>query len=76
MAALTYSIPEAADALGISSWLAYRLVSTGELPSVPMGPRRRVVPKTALDMFLERAVTQTGPTVTPAADGPVCEAAG
>lgn len=48
MARLTYSVPEAARMLGISTWLAYRLVASGELPSLRLG-RRVVIPRKGLE---------------------------
>lgn len=51
MARLTYSVPEAAKALGISEWLAYRMVKSGEIPSRRYG-NRIVIPKAALDAAL------------------------
>lgn len=51
MAKLALSIPEVAEQLGISTWLAYRMASDGRLPTIPAG-RRRVVPKAALERML------------------------
>lgn len=50
------SVSEAADALGISASLAYRLVGRGELPSVRLG-RRLVVPRVAIERMLTSAPT-------------------
>ena len=44
---LVFSVPEAAELLGISRALGYELVARGELPSIRLG-RRRVVPRVAL----------------------------
>jgi len=44
---LVFSVPEAAELLGISRALGYELVARGELPSLRLG-RRRVVPRVAL----------------------------
>jgi predicted DNA-binding transcriptional regulator AlpA len=40
----TVSVPEAARALGISSWLAYELIKRGEfpVPTLRLGARHRV----------------------------------
>lgn len=51
------SVSEAADTLGISTSLAYRLVGRGELPSVRLG-RRLVVPRAAIDRVLAMAVAR------------------
>jgi excisionase family DNA binding protein len=48
---LTYSVPEAAALLGISSWAAYEAIKRGELPARKIG-RRIVVPKIQLDAWL------------------------
>lgn len=53
---LVYSVPEAAEALGVSAWLAYRLIARGELPAIRLG-RRVVVPKIALDAFCKAAAS-------------------
>lgn len=37
-----FSIAAAAEALGISRPTAYRLVETGELPTIKIGKRRKV----------------------------------
>jgi excisionase family DNA binding protein len=44
---LTYTVPEAAELLGISRSSAYECVRRGELPALVLG-RRIVVPKHAL----------------------------
>ncbi len=54
MAPLVYSVPEAAEVLGVSPWLVYRLVAEGDLPSVRLGDRRLVVPHLALEAHLNR----------------------
>ncbi|MBO0755441.1 MAG: helix-turn-helix domain-containing protein [Bradyrhizobiaceae bacterium] len=48
----TYSIPEVAKILGISTWSAYELAKNGKLPVIKLG-RRRVVPDRALEKMLE-----------------------
>jgi excisionase family DNA binding protein len=50
---LTMTVTETADALGISRNTAYQLVRKGDIPSVRLG-RRLVIPKTALNAWLER----------------------
>jgi excisionase family DNA binding protein len=49
---LTYSIPEAAALLGISTWSYYQGVRRGELPALRLTPRRLVVPKVQLEALL------------------------
>jgi len=36
---LAVTVPEAAEMLGVSRWQAYKLVRTGAIPSVKLGPR-------------------------------------
>jgi len=50
---LTFTVTEAARALGISRGLAYEMVKTGEIPSVRFG-KRLVVPRRALEKLLEQ----------------------
>ena len=50
---LTFTVTEAARALGISRGLAYEMVKTGEIPSVRVG-KRLVVPRRALEKLLEQ----------------------
>jgi len=51
VARLTYSVEEAAQALGISRNSAYAYVKNGTIPSVRVGARL-LVPKGALDRLL------------------------
>ena len=51
---LVYSVAEAAQVLGVSTSLVYRLVNEGELPSVRLGDRRLVVPHLALEALLNK----------------------
>jgi excisionase family DNA binding protein len=51
---LTYTAPEAAQVLGISAWLAYKMCADGRLPTIDCG-RRRVIPKVALERVLSEA---------------------
>jgi excisionase family DNA binding protein len=46
------TIPEAAEALGISRGLAYELARRGELPVLRLGSKRLVVPRQALEELL------------------------
>ncbi|MBT9142586.1 MAG: hypothetical protein DDT32_00425 [Syntrophomonadaceae bacterium] len=51
---LVFSVPEAAARLQISRGLCYSLVKQKVLPSVKLGARRLVIPKLALEEFLNR----------------------
>lgn len=53
MEKLTYSIPEAAETLGISKSYAYELVKQGRLPVLEIG-RRKVVPKDFLEEWIQK----------------------
>ena len=57
---LTFSVPEAAEVLGISRALAYELVARKQLPAVRLG-RRLLVPRHAIDTLLHQggSVTRT-----------------
>jgi excisionase family DNA binding protein len=55
---LTVSVEEAAALLGISRALAYELVRRGDLPRLRLG-RRVVIPRKALETFVEAATTPT-----------------
>lgn len=50
----TYSVPEVAAALGIHKSTAYRLVASGDIPSVRLG-HRVVVPVAVLDALVKAA---------------------
>jgi excisionase family DNA binding protein len=49
---LTVSVQEAAQMLGISTWLYYERVKTGDVPFIKIGKRIRV-PLVQLERFLE-----------------------
>ena len=53
---LVLTVREAADALGVSDDLVYELTARGEIPCLHLG-RRRVIPRRAIEMMLERAIT-------------------
>jgi excisionase family DNA binding protein len=55
---LAYSVPEAAQALGISECHARRLVRNGTIPSVQL-EGRIVVPKVALARFLDEQAAKS-----------------
>ena len=52
---LTFTVEEAADALGISLSCAYDCIRRGDLPSIHLG-RRIVIPVAALEGLLLQAV--------------------
>ncbi len=49
---LTFTVPEAAELLGISRALPYELVGRQELPALRLG-RRLVIPRRALEALLD-----------------------
>jgi excisionase family DNA binding protein len=55
MGRVVYTVPEVAEALGISDSLAYRLIERGDIPSLRLGERRIVVPKIAIERLCESA---------------------
>jgi len=52
---LTYTVEEAATALGISRGLAYAMVREGRLPALRLGQRRLIIPRAALEGLLDLA---------------------
>ncbi len=59
---LVLSVAEAAETLGLSDDLVYELTETGELPCLRFG-RRKVIPRRAVDLIIERALEQFDPDV-------------
>lgn len=57
MERLVLSVTEAADALGLSRNVVYQLVRERRLPAIRLGAKRLVVPRVALERFLEAAST-------------------
>ena len=52
----TYTIPEAAQIIGVSRSLAYQMAAEGKLPTILVGKEKKVIPKDALDQwFLDQA---------------------
>lgn len=49
---ISYTVEEAAAAIGIGRSLAYELIQDGTIPSVLLG-RRRVIPRRLLEEWLE-----------------------
>ena len=52
----TYSVKEVAELLGIGLNLAYQLVQQGEIQSIKLGFKRRVVPKAVIDKLLQNSI--------------------
>lgn len=50
---VTFTVPEAAELMGISRGLAYEMVRRGDVPSIKLG-RRLLVPRAALETLLGR----------------------
>lgn len=55
---LTYTVVEAAEAIGISPWSYYRRAAAGELPVRKIG-RRTVVPVKLLEDWINREMTRS-----------------
>jgi excisionase family DNA binding protein len=55
---LAYTVPEAADALGVSRAHMYEVVKRGEIRSILVGQRRVVIPVDAMEEYLHRAPDQ------------------
>lgn len=51
---LSYSVLEAARALGLGRDTTYGLIRSGQLPSLKVG-RRRIIPRAAVEAFLAKA---------------------
>ena len=52
---LAVSINEAAHRIGVGRSTCYQLINNGELPSIVVGERRRVVPVRSLEEYVRRA---------------------
>jgi excisionase family DNA binding protein len=59
---LVLSVSEAAEALGVSDDLIYELLARGQLPCLPLG-RRKLVPRRAVELLVERAMDNFEPDV-------------
>jgi len=51
---LAVGLPEAARLLGISKSLAYKLANTGEIPTIAMGEKRKIVPMKAIEKLISQ----------------------
>lgn len=49
---VTYTVQEVSELLGISITQAYKIAREGQIPCVPVGARRYLVPKKAFDEWL------------------------
>jgi excisionase family DNA binding protein len=47
----SFTVPEAAEILGVSPWSAYQAAGKGEIPVVQIG-KRKIVPRAALEKLL------------------------
>lgn len=59
-AAEALTVAEVETRLGVSHWMVYQLIRSGELPSVRMGRLRRVLAED-LDAYLRRQRDRTPP---------------
>lgn len=48
----TLTVTEAAQIIGISKSLAYKMANEGRLPTIKVGTRKHVIPKAALEQWL------------------------
>jgi excisionase family DNA binding protein len=53
---LVVSVPEAAVLLGVSEGLIYQLLDKGLLPELPRWSRRRLIPRRAVEVVIERTM--------------------
>jgi excisionase family DNA binding protein len=60
MERLTYTVDEVAEILGLSRAKTYDLVARGEIPTVPIPGRRRLIARLTLHRLLE--TPSTAPT--------------
>jgi len=51
---LAVGLAEAARLLSISKSLAYKLAATGEIPTITMGERRKIVPMAAIEKLVSK----------------------
>jgi len=50
-----YTVPELATKLGLSVETIYRSIRRKQIPHIKIGDRRLILPKTAIDKWLESA---------------------
>lgn len=58
---LVVSVPEAAALLGVSERLVYELLDKGLLPELPRWSRRRLIPRRAVELVVERTMADYDP---------------
>ena len=63
MSPLVVSVPEAAELLGLSDDLVYRLLDQGVLPELPRWSRRRLFPREAVDRIIEETMAGFDPAI-------------
>jgi excisionase family DNA binding protein len=54
-------VPEAAVLLGVSEGLIYQLLDKGLLPELPRWSRRRLIPRRAVEVVIERTMADYNP---------------
>lgn len=54
----TYSVPEAAEILGVSPRHLYELIARGDFPAIHLGARR-LIPKIAINQIINAACGST-----------------
>ena len=54
---LTYTVPEAAELLGVGRSAAYEAARSGQIPTIRIG-KRILVPRAALDRLLDSPETR------------------
>ena len=52
----TYTVPEASKIIGVCSKTAYQMVTSGKLPYIRISDKKVVIPKVALEKWLEDSV--------------------
>jgi excisionase family DNA binding protein len=52
----TLTVPEAAKIIGVCSKTAYQMVTAGKLPVIRISDRKVVIPKEALEKWLQDSV--------------------
>jgi excisionase family DNA binding protein len=58
---LVVSVPEAAALLSVSERLIYQLLDKGLLPELPRWSMRRLIPRRAVEMVVERTIADYDP---------------
>ena len=66
MERLTYTVDEVAEILGLSRAKTYDLVARGEIPTVPIPGRRRLIARLTLQRLLEAGAPSTATAINEA----------